>query len=182
MQSNPILGSIFMYGAIFAIFYFILIRPQSVQRKKHDELVRALKKGDEIVTNGGLVGEVLFIKEMGDDKSAGLEDLQSARSLADEVRRRLQTAPPANSARCEEPDLVLAEEPAGGLGGIARLGVVREDHDERTAALEEDRREEKRQEGLGDAGGRGRRDELAKALALGELAGEGVEDRLVHDE
>ena len=63
-----------MYGAIFAIFYFILIRPQSAQRKKHDELVRGLKKGDEIVTNGGLVGEVVFIKEMGDDKTAGMED------------------------------------------------------------------------------------------------------------
>jgi preprotein translocase subunit YajC len=75
MQANPIFQSIFMYGAIFAIFYFILIRPQSAQRKKHDELVRNLKKGDEIVTNGGLVGEVLFIKEKGgDDKTDGMED------------------------------------------------------------------------------------------------------------
>jgi len=80
MQSNPILGSIFMYGAIFAIFYFILIRPQATQRKKHDELVRNLKKGDEIVTNGGLVGEVLFIKEKGDDKSAGMEDRVTIKS------------------------------------------------------------------------------------------------------
>ena len=63
-----------MYGAIFAIFYFVLIRPQSMQRKKHDELVRGLKKGDEIVTTGGLVGEVVFIKEVGDEKTAGLED------------------------------------------------------------------------------------------------------------
>ena len=63
-----------MYGAIFAIFYFVLIRPQSMQRKKHDELVLSLKKGDEIVTTGGLVGEVVFIKEMGDEKTAGLED------------------------------------------------------------------------------------------------------------
>jgi preprotein translocase subunit YajC len=75
MPTNPILGSIFMYGAIFAIFYFILIRPQSTQRKKHDELVRALKKGDEIVTTGGLVGEVVFIKERGgEDKSGGMDD------------------------------------------------------------------------------------------------------------
>jgi preprotein translocase subunit YajC len=81
MQSNPILGSIFMYGAIFAIFYFILIRPQATQRKKHDELVRNLKKGDEIVTNGGLVGEVLFIKEMGGDgKSGGMEDRVTIKS------------------------------------------------------------------------------------------------------
>ena len=70
-----------MYGAIFAIFYFILIRPQANQRKKHDELVRNLKKGDEIVTNGGLVGEVLFIKERGgDDKSSGMEDRVTIRS------------------------------------------------------------------------------------------------------
>jgi preprotein translocase subunit YajC len=81
MQSNPILGSIFMYGAIFAIFYFILIRPQATQRKKHDELVRNLKKGDEIVTNGGLIGEVLFIKEKGgDDKSSGMEDRVTIKS------------------------------------------------------------------------------------------------------
>jgi preprotein translocase subunit YajC len=70
-----------MYGAIFAIFYFILIRPQSSQRKQHDELVRNLKKGDEIVTNGGLVGEVLFIKEKGgDDKSGGMDDRVTIKS------------------------------------------------------------------------------------------------------
>ena len=81
MPSNPILGSIFMYGAIFAIFYFILIRPQATQRKKHDELVRNLKKGDEIVTNGGLVGQVLFISQMGeDDKSGGMEDRVTIKS------------------------------------------------------------------------------------------------------
>ena len=81
MPSNPILGSIFMYGAIFAIFYFILIRPQATQRKKHDEMVRNLKKGDEIVTTGGLVGEVLFIKEKGgEDKSNGMEDRVTIKS------------------------------------------------------------------------------------------------------
>ena len=70
-----------MYGAIFAIFYFILIRPQANQRKKHDEMVRNLKKGDEIVTTGGLIGEVLFIKEKGgDDKSSGLEDRVTIKS------------------------------------------------------------------------------------------------------
>jgi preprotein translocase subunit YajC len=76
MQGNPIVGSIFMWGVIFVIFYFILIRPQSTQRKKHDEAVRSLKKGDEVVTTGGLVGEVVFIKEKGgdDDKSSGMED------------------------------------------------------------------------------------------------------------
>ena len=81
MQSNPVIGSIFIYGAIFLIFYFILIRPQATQRKKHDEMVRGLKKGDEIVTTGGLVGEVLFIKEKSaDDKAGGLEDRVTIKS------------------------------------------------------------------------------------------------------
>ena len=81
MQSNPIIGSIFMYGAIFAIFYFVLIRPQQTQRKKHDEMVRTLKKGDEVVTTGGLVGEVVFIKEAStDDRASGLEDRVTIKS------------------------------------------------------------------------------------------------------
>jgi preprotein translocase subunit YajC len=44
-------------------------------------MVRGLKKGDEIVTTGGLVGEVLFIKEKGaDDKTAGMEDRVTIKS------------------------------------------------------------------------------------------------------
>ena len=82
MTVTPVISSIFIYGAIFLIFYFILIRPQATQRKKHDELVRGLKKGDEIVTNGGLVGEVLFIKEKGaaEDKTGGMEDRVTIKS------------------------------------------------------------------------------------------------------
>ena len=60
-QTTQISSMIFMYGAIFAIFYFVLIRPQQKQRKLRDELVRAVKKGDEVVTAGGIVGEVLHI-------------------------------------------------------------------------------------------------------------------------
>ena len=49
--------------AFIAIFYFILIRPQRQQAKKHEELLQALKKGDEIVTSGGIVGEIVHVKE-----------------------------------------------------------------------------------------------------------------------
>ena len=53
---------ILMYGGIFAIFYFLLIRPQQQQRKQHEAAILQLKKGDRIVTAGGLVGEVQHIK------------------------------------------------------------------------------------------------------------------------
>jgi preprotein translocase subunit YajC len=52
-----------MYGAIFAIFYFVLMRPQQQQRKKHEEEIRNVKKGDRIVTSGGIIGEVIFLKD-----------------------------------------------------------------------------------------------------------------------
>ncbi len=81
--SSTMLGPIFMYGAIFAIFYFILIRPQSKQRKEHESLIRAVKRGDEIVTAGGLIGEVIHIREaMKPDGTAGnpLEDRITVKS------------------------------------------------------------------------------------------------------
>jgi preprotein translocase subunit YajC len=65
---------LFMYGAIFAIFYFVLIRPQQKQRKDHEARVRQLKKGDEIVTAGGIVGEVVHIAAQGKDGAASLND------------------------------------------------------------------------------------------------------------
>ena len=54
---------LFQFGAIILIFYFLLIRPQSVARKKHADLLTSLKKGDEITTAGGIVGKVKDIKE-----------------------------------------------------------------------------------------------------------------------
>ncbi|MGE0441125.1 MAG: preprotein translocase subunit YajC [Gemmatimonadales bacterium] len=51
------------FGVLIAIFYFLLIRPQSQARKKHAELLAGLKKGDEVVTSGGLMGKVKEIKD-----------------------------------------------------------------------------------------------------------------------
>jgi len=72
--SSQIASMVFMYGAIFAIFYFVLIRPQQKQRKAQDELVRALKKGDDVVTAGGIVGEVIFIPSPPNGGTANMED------------------------------------------------------------------------------------------------------------
>ena len=51
---------------IFVIFYFFLIRPQQKRVKEHKLMVAALKRGDEVVTSGGIVGRVERI--LGDDK------------------------------------------------------------------------------------------------------------------
>ena len=54
---------LFQFGLIFLIFYFLIIRPQQKQRKKHEEAIKRLAKGDRIVTGGGIVGEVVHIKQ-----------------------------------------------------------------------------------------------------------------------
>ena len=48
---------------IFVLFYFLLIRPQQKRAKQHKEMVAALKKGEEIVTNGGLLGKVTEVSD-----------------------------------------------------------------------------------------------------------------------
>ena len=79
LSSNPVLGTLFMYGAIFAIFYFVLLRPQQQQRKRHEALVQQLKRGDEIVTAGGIVGEVVQIRQA-NAETPGPEDRITIRS------------------------------------------------------------------------------------------------------
>jgi preprotein translocase subunit YajC len=48
---------------IFAVFYFMLIRPQMKRSKEHRQLVSQLAKGDEVVTNGGLLGRITDVSE-----------------------------------------------------------------------------------------------------------------------
>lgn len=49
---------------IFAVFYFLLIRPQQKRMKEHKAKIEAVKKGDQVVTGGGLVGKVVRVDEI----------------------------------------------------------------------------------------------------------------------
>ena len=51
---------------IFAIMYFLLIRPQQKRVKEHQKMVEALRRGDQIVTQGGVIGKVSKVKEDGE--------------------------------------------------------------------------------------------------------------------
>jgi preprotein translocase subunit YajC len=52
------MGSLFMFGMLFVVFYFFLIRPQMKQAKEQKQMVESLTKGDEIVTSGGMLGRI----------------------------------------------------------------------------------------------------------------------------
>ena len=58
---GALLFQIIFFVALFALFYFLIIRPQSKARKKHQEFLANLKKGDTVVTTGGIWGTVVEI-------------------------------------------------------------------------------------------------------------------------
>jgi preprotein translocase subunit YajC len=62
-------GNLVFIGLIFGIMYFVLIRPQQKQAKETQDMLSALKKGDDVVTTGGLLGKIFAI----DDKVVTLE-------------------------------------------------------------------------------------------------------------
>ncbi len=70
---------------IFAVFYFMLIRPQMKRSKEHRQLVSQLSKGDEVITNGGLLGRITDVS----DSFVTLE-------LADNIIIKLQRQAVAN--------------------------------------------------------------------------------------
>lgn len=85
-------GSLIIMAAFIAIFYFLLIRPQRVQQRKHEEFVKSLRRGDEVATAGGIIGEIVHLKDdrvtlrTGDDTRVTVE--------RDKILRRV-TAPAA---------------------------------------------------------------------------------------
>jgi preprotein translocase subunit YajC len=60
--SNPMVNIGFI-AVLVAIMYFVMIRPQQKQAKQHQELVSGLKKGDEVVTQGGILGKIHQVSE-----------------------------------------------------------------------------------------------------------------------
>jgi preprotein translocase subunit YajC len=86
----------FQMAAILAIFYFLLIRPKVQQEKRHRERLQQLKRGDEVVTVGGIIGEVVHIRDdritvrSGETRLVVLRDriaeIRSAKGEAEEAK------------------------------------------------------------------------------------------------
>ena len=87
MAENSMLTSLLPLVVLFAIFYFLVIRPQQKQQREHKNMLANLQKGDKIVTNGGLVCEVIkpeddFIKvKLNDDVIVRIDRNSFAKKL-----------------------------------------------------------------------------------------------------
>ena len=62
------MGSLPIFFLMFVIIYFLMIRPQSLQQKKHTKMLNELKKGDKVITRGGIIGKIVDIQGSNNDK------------------------------------------------------------------------------------------------------------------
>lgn len=84
------LMSLLPFVLIFAIMYFLIIRPQRQRMKKHQNLISNLRRGDTIVTSGGLIGKVSKVVDDGElqvELSEGVK-VRIVRSMVQEVRSK----------------------------------------------------------------------------------------------
>lgn len=86
-----ILQQILPFVFLIAIMYFVIIRPQNQQAKRHEEMLNALTKGDKIVTSGGLIVEIKKVEEsyllikLNNETEARLDKKAVARKYEDEA-------------------------------------------------------------------------------------------------
>ena len=81
---------------IFAIMYFLLIRPQQKKLKDHQKMVEALRRGDVVVTQGGIIGKVTKVKE-GGELEVEIADNVRVRIVAGTVSQVMSKTEPANT-------------------------------------------------------------------------------------
>src|ERR1700680_2318584 len=77
-DTNSMLMSLAPFALIFVIMYFLILRPQQKRVKTHQEMVKNVRRGDTVVTNGGLIGKVTKV----------IDDDQIEIEIADDVRIR----------------------------------------------------------------------------------------------
>lgn len=74
-----LVSTLIMFGAIFLIFYFMIIRPQQKRSKEREKLLSNLEKGDKVVTNGGIHGII-----------AGLEEKTALLQIGDNIKIKIE--------------------------------------------------------------------------------------------
>jgi len=62
-EGGSMVSTLIMFGSIFAIFYFMIIRPQQKKAKEREALLGDVKKGDKIITSGGIHGTIAGLEE-----------------------------------------------------------------------------------------------------------------------
>jgi preprotein translocase subunit YajC len=110
-------GFLVLLLAMFGFMYFLLIRPQRQQQRKHTELLSSLKPGDEVVTAGGIYGEVVQLDaervmlEIDEDVRIAVARRAIASIVPPEELERLEDSEEGGSADPDSAEPLTADEP-----------------------------------------------------------------------
>ena len=88
-----LMSNIILFGSIILIFYFMIIRPQQKRAKERQKLLESIKKGDKVITSGGMYGTV-----------AGLDEKTVLVQIADNVKVKLERGSIATIVSETEPE------------------------------------------------------------------------------
>lgn len=88
-QEGSLIASLLPLIVLFAIFYFLVIRPQQKQQKEHKNMLANLEKGDKIITNGGLIAEIVKPEE--DFLKIRLNDTVEVKLSREFVAKKIET-------------------------------------------------------------------------------------------
>lgn len=104
--TGSMISTIIMFGAVFLVFYFLMIRPQNKKQKEMKKMLESLKKGDKVQTIGGLRGTVWQLKEdtvvLKCDENTKLEFVRSAISNVLEQKPASEEDKPAKDEKSEK--------------------------------------------------------------------------------
>lgn len=107
---------------IFVVFYFLLIRPQQKKQKMHQAMLGALRRGDKIITGGGIIGTITKVKndnELQVEIADGVKVLV-ARETVSTVMAKTEAADKADKSD-DQSDDHKKDDDKGGKGGLKKL-------------------------------------------------------------
>jgi len=89
-----VLQQIALFGGLFALFYFLILRPQQVRAREHRNTIAAVKRGDTVVLSNGMIGKVVRVEdqEVGIEISQGVT-VKVVKEMIHQVRTRGEPAP-----------------------------------------------------------------------------------------
>jgi preprotein translocase subunit YajC len=92
-EASPLAGFLIQLILVFAIFYFLLIRPQQKKMKEHEDMLNAIKPKDEVITGGGIYGRVV----KGDEDTLTIEIAEGVEVKVSRATVREVVSPKENS-------------------------------------------------------------------------------------
>ena len=117
------LASMLPLVLIFVVFYFLLIRPQQKKMKQHKEMLASVRRGDKVVTGGGIVGTVTKVNDTNDELTVEIAENVKVRIKRGTILENLAKTEPAPAANTNT-DGGPEGSASGGDGGEQKQGPL----------------------------------------------------------